>query len=145
MPETIILQRLFSCDQGTFGVIVHDYFGCFTLEPPWRNNRRNRSCIPTGEYHCHWHQSPSKGWVYKLAEVTGRRNILIHPGNWAGDKNKGFISNSDGCILLGKQQGTIHNQMAVTQSRNTIKHFGDLMNKSDFILHILNPKEQQNE
>ena len=35
---------------GTFGRLWLPGFDCWTVERPWKNNRRNVSCFPIGTY-----------------------------------------------------------------------------------------------
>ena len=45
-----VLQRSYYA-WGTNGALfVNGRFICFTIELPWRENRRNVSCIPEGRY-----------------------------------------------------------------------------------------------
>lgn len=83
------LIRLDHGEYETLGALIYKgKFLCLTLEPPWRENRRNVSCIPLGMYRC----SRKNGkWV--VNNVPGRTGILIHKGNSHYD--------TTGCILLG--------------------------------------------
>lgn len=118
-----ILKRLRTGDDGTFGtlrVIGADgaELSLCTGELPWRENARGVSCIPAGSYRAYIQHSPSFGRnLYELAGVPGRSEILIHHGNFCGDRAKGKQSDVRGCILVGVQHGTIHGQRAVIQSR----------------------------
>ena len=89
-------------------------FACSTLEPPWRNNLSNISCIPAGDYiveHRHSDKYRDHFWV---REVEGRELILIHPGNYARD--------TKGCILVGSAFRDIDGDgtMDVVQSKMTM-------------------------
>lgn len=114
---------------GTFGVLIAPGFRCRTLEPPWRDNRPNISCIPAGEYECAWHYSRKFGWCYIINKVPGRSHILIHPGNLGGDRSKGLRTHTYGCILPGKYDGRLGKQKAVLCSRFTVSEFNRLMAK----------------
>ena len=47
MEMMFTLRRLFLCDDLTTGVLSHDgEILAFTLEPPWKDNQKNLSCIP---------------------------------------------------------------------------------------------------
>jgi len=137
MDRIVNLCRLRRSDQGTAGRIFYGDFQCETLELPWRENKRGISCIPAGDYHTEIRMSPKYGPIYWLKDVPERTFILIHWGNWAGDKSKGYKSNVNGCILLGKQRGLLGNQIAVLNSRITVKRFMHEMNKAPFTLRIL--------
>jgi hypothetical protein len=67
---------------------------CFTLELPWRDNKKNSSCIPLGTYDVVPHVSPKFGKTLLLLDVPDRSEILIHAGNTAKDTR--------GCILVGE-------------------------------------------
>jgi hypothetical protein len=65
-----------------------------TLELPWKENKRNISCIPTGLYRAKKYYSPQhKRVVILLVDVPDRDWIEIHPGN--------FYTDTKGCILTG--------------------------------------------
>jgi hypothetical protein len=136
MEPTVNLFRYMRGDQGTRGRLFAGSFDCHTLELPWRDNRRNISCIPAGEYKVKIRISPKYGTIYHVKEVPNRSYILIHSGNWAGDTSKGYRTHVNGCILLGKSRGVLLNQMAVLASRITVNAFMRHMDNDDFILKI---------
>lgn len=123
-------------DQGTRGVLFSGLFNCNTLELPWRENEKNISCIPAGEYQVKIRISPKYGQVYHVQEVPNRTFILVHSGNWAGDTSKGFKTHVNGCILLGAKRGLLVNQWAVLNSRITVKRFMARMALQPFTLKI---------
>ena len=133
----VYLKRFDSTGQGTFGCILnHGEFLGFTLEPPWKDNKVNESCIPAGEYNCVWHKSPRYGWCYMVIGVDGRSNILIHSGNYGGDTEKGLKTHTKGCILLGRKQGVLGKQKAILVSKPTVRSFWKRMEKKSFKLII---------
>lgn len=74
-------------------------FGCKTLEPPWKFNLPFESCIYESitDQKYFWvekHNSPTYGLCLKIKNVYGRRDILVHCGN--------YIKNTDGCVLVGR-------------------------------------------
>lgn len=83
----------------------------YTLELPFKNNEKDISCIPDGEYIVKKHKSPKFGDCLKvydidgISEVKGRSDILIHKGNSVRDftDKDGFNwkKDSSGCILVG--------------------------------------------
>ena len=137
MMRQVTLNRHPTTDHGTLGqlTIGGEQF-CWTIEPPDRDNQKNYSCIPTGDYVCVWHKSPKYGQVYLVTGVPDRSHVLIHPGNLAGDRKKNYITHSHGCILLGKYTGKLKNQTAVLSSRPTVRLFFEAMEQREFNLII---------
>ncbi len=102
----LTLLRYACGEKSTLGALSIDgEFACYTLENPWRDNRRRISSIPTGIYELQlrkeggWHSRASakfpeihKGMI-ELKDVPGRTFILVHWGNTP--------RNTDGCILVG--------------------------------------------
>lgn len=134
----ITINRFHSTVEGTVGKLKcpHLYFDCRTIELPWKDNQKNISCIPEGTYEAEHYLSESRGDTYKLKDVPGRTSILIHVGNWAGDISQGLKSDSEGCILLGQDVDRLSSQLAVTQSRKTMKHFIEMTEKKPIIINI---------
>lgn len=105
----MILHRTTYTAAATFGVLIHRGTPfALTLENPWRQNERNVSCIPAGEYQCRRTQSPRFGETFTVLEVPGRSHILFHKGNVAED--------TEGCILVGEQFGVLNGEPAVLAS-----------------------------
>ena len=127
----IYLKRTEESDHGTFGYLAVPEVGfcCYTAELPWKDNKRGESCIPTGTYTLLPFSSEKHPNTFILQNVPGRDSILIHVGNYAGDESKGFKSDSDGCILLGKGLGYLGRQRAVISSKQAIKEFVELVSK----------------
>ncbi len=125
-PLDATILRKPSTEQGTIGVLTvpEVNFTCFTIELPWYDNTEFISCIPVGiyklflRYSAHW-----KSNVYQFVHVSGRSAIQSHWGNVAGDKSKGWKSNSLGCVLLGSVVCRIWGQLAVGNSYNTYRKF----------------------
>lgn len=122
----IVIARTYLPDQlGTFGKLTLDgEHVCYTLEPPWRDNRENESCIPEGDYRLHTRKSRvvkrSSGGEFKegweIVGVEGRTFVMFHPGNWVKD--------TDGCPLTG-EAFSWHRNLGpmVTNSRDTFRRF----------------------
>lgn len=77
---------------------------CSTIELPWLDNARNRSCIPEGRYALQSRFSAKHRSHFLVKEVPDRDGILIHPANDA-------LSQLQGCIapvtaLTGAGRGT---------------------------------------
>ena len=70
-----------------------------TLERPWVFNERKISCIPSGTYLVKRHISPKFGQCFKIQDVKGRSDILIHSGN--------VVNDTLGCVLVGLSSGTV--------------------------------------
>ena len=80
---------------------------CHTLENPWKDNQRNISCIPEGEYKVRLRlarESATRDYLHLLVQdVPDRKWVLVHRGNYAKDTR--------GCILvgLGSEQDVVYN------------------------------------
>ena len=133
---TVTLDRSPSGEQGTFGEL--SYFGevLNTAELPDLGNRRNVSCISEGDYPCRLVRSPRFGTVYHVQGVPGRTGVLIHSGNYAGDRARGWRSHSHGCILPGLRLGRLGDQRAVLCSRPALSRFMAALAGRPFILRI---------
>lgn len=83
-------------DDATYGELTVGDSVFYTVELPWKDNEREVSCIPEGEYDVVIHDSPKFGRCYWLKNVEDRSEILIHPAN--------FVSELLGCIAPGMDQ-----------------------------------------
>ncbi len=101
------LTRIATGDQGTFGVLRIGSFDCWTAELPWRDNLRSLSCVPQGTYEVRPRYSAKYKRHLHVLDVPGRSVILIHCGNFAGDREQGYRTHSTGCILVGRQFGKL--------------------------------------
>jgi hypothetical protein len=137
MKERVIIERLETSNQGTFGRITFGDQVLFTGELPWRNNASDISCITEGLYQCRWTYSDHfKQGMYLIEGVEKREGIRIHPANLMGDKSKGFQMQLNGCIALGEKLGSIDGQKALLLSAPAVRKFESYMNKKPFILEI---------
>lgn len=126
-----------STDQGTFGILFANGASvCRMLELPDRNNKQQISRIPEGLYRCSWIISPRFGACYQIERVPGRGNILIHPGNFAGDTELGFKTHSHGCILPCVRFGAIAGQRAGLISKPAVNAIVALFDKQPFMLEV---------
>lgn len=134
------IERESTGDEGTFGVLVLPKITLFSLELPWRGNSRNVSCVPAGVYPCHLGtMSRTVGGrrkLYVLRGVKDRAGVFIHAGNWAGDRAKGFKSDSLGCPLLGTNRGVLAKQRAVIGSTTAITKLIEYLKGEDWELTI---------
>lgn len=104
-----------------------------TLELPWRNNMPNVSCIPAGTYTAVRYHSPKHGYdLFMITGVPHRSAIEMHIGNLPPD--------TDGCVLLGSNIGTVDGHHGITGSQAAFARFMDRMRGIDaFPLTIIDP------
>ena len=139
--DDAILTRINTNDQGTPGIlVVQDQSFCI-IELPYRDNRRNMSCIPCGVYPCVPIKSKKFGDVWLLQDVPDRDGVLIHCGNFAGDSSLGYQTHSHGCLIMGDKHGQIKIppkgfQQAVLLSKFAMSRFQLLMGRNPFKLII---------
>ena len=138
------LRRDRSGDHGTLGTLVaRDLPHVQIMEPPWRGNRRNRSCIPAGVYDVVPHISPRFRRCLLVTNVPGRSHILFHAGNVGGDVELGFHTHTAGCLLPGLRRGRLHvrdrDQEAVVSSRTAFRHLMTWAAGRPFTLEIVPP------
>ena len=87
----LVLQRTYF-KEGTNGALFNnDRFVGFTIELPWKENKKQVSCIPEGVYELRPRYSEKFKHHLVLENVPNRSLILIHPAN---DANKELL----GCI-----------------------------------------------
>lgn len=111
------LVRIAYIPDGTFGVLFDERIPfCLTLEREWKDNKRNISCIPTGEYTCIRYPSRKFGETFIVKDVPNRMGILFHKGNLEED--------SHGCIIIGEEYGKLNDKTAVLSSG---KGFGEFL------------------
>lgn len=137
----VILQRTETSDEGTFGKLSFEGTNVVTVELPWRDNAKMISCIPPGIYPCNWRARPDGIYCYHVDAVPGREQILIHVGNFGGDKSKGYKSDVEGCIALGMFCGAMSAgrkpQRAVLNSRTALSFFEEKMGYHAFDLTVV--------
>lgn len=125
----ITLDRDPSGEKETMGVFrIPGHMDMRTLEPPWKDNKHNISCVPKGTYTCIPHTGTKYKDVYTLKNVPDRDSILIHYGNTHFD--------TQGCILLGLRAGKINGDNAVLESRKAIDILRGIVGKTPFTLVI---------
>jgi len=105
-------------------------FGCDTLELPWKDNARNISCIPTGNYICKKKWTLKFGSVYEVQDVKNRTGIYLHKGN--------YFFNVQGCIMLGSLPKDINgdDELDIQNSTLITNAFAKYLENKDFILVI---------
>ena len=101
-------------DDCTIGRLSYGDFHCLTLELPWKDNRRNVSCVPAGVYNARQYDSPEHGPVILLDDVPERTWVEIHAGN--------FTRQILGCILVGDSLKYLDDDdiLDVTNSKRTL-------------------------
>ena len=133
------LIRLSEVDgKGTLGVLMLDDRPLFaTLENPWKQNARNISCIPEGQYACKAYSSQRFGFTYKLVNVPNRSGIIIHAGNFPRDTR--------GCILLGMSWSINETDgPAIRRSQRAMDRFREeTKNTQGFLLEIICTYDEQ--
>jgi hypothetical protein len=114
----LVVKRLSTGILGTFGAILDTDGTPFavTLEPEWKNNEQDVSCIPAGDYLCLIVDSPKYGRVYEITNVPCRDHILIHKLN--------RVRETKGCIGVGEEFGLLDGKPAILDSG---KAFNELM------------------
>lgn len=93
------------------GEVIYE---CKTLELPYKDNSRNISCIPEGEYKVTRRYSEKYKHHFLINEVPNRSYILIHPAN--------YYSQLRGCIAVGSEFKKINddNYLDVSDSKKTL-------------------------
>lgn len=131
------ITRFDSGDQGTFGRLEMAGLSLFTGELPWRENKSNVSCIPTGIYRCAWTYSPRfRRLMYVLLDTDPRAGIRKHSANLMGDAGLGYRAQLNGCIALGERLGWLDGQKALLLSTPAMRRFEKFMGGKPFTLEI---------
>lgn len=141
--RSIRLVRTETSDEGTFGELFVGSTRFVTGELPWRNNERNKSCIPAGRYLLRRVDSPKFGPTWEITNVPGRTHILFHAANYFGDESKGLRSDVDGCVGLGMIYGELNGQRAVLNSRSAVDQFEALLGPHPVELEIVDQFSSQ--
>ena len=94
--KILTIKRVALTSIGVFGTIHGENSVPFalSLELPWLDNQREKSCIPKGEYLADRAFYKGRYDSFLLRDVPNRDGIFIHKGNWTSD--------TLGCILLGE-------------------------------------------
>lgn len=129
---TVVRQR--SSQLGTPGAMrLENGFSCDTLELPWHNNERGKSCTKADTYFGRvWFSPMLKRLVIRYADKNGRSDCLVHNGNWAADEvdvdgdGKREVTQVHGCTEVGRGYGEIlrkdgAKQWGILRSVTTLK------------------------
>ena len=148
--QRAILSRRHEGEQGTQGILSGPGLSpTWIMEPPWRGNRRNRSCIPAGLYEVVPHLSPRHRRCLLVTQVPGRSHILFHAGNLGGDVERGWHTHTRGCLLPGLRRGRLavdgRRQAAVLASRTALRQLMDWAAGRPFELEIVAPSGARKE
>lgn len=95
--EFLLVRNQFSENSTVGDLYINGEFFCHTLELPYRNNQKGRSCIPLGEYGIKKRTSDEYGQHFLVTGTGERECILFHVGNYPKD--------TEGCILVGSTIG----------------------------------------
>lgn len=134
MEPIITLQRLSDDGIKTLGGLIFDnVLIAVTVERPWKNNERQKSCIPVGEYRCVPENHPTKKQVFRLQKVPNRDGILIHIAN--------SVTEIQGCIAPGLAilDSSIPEKYGVANSAFAMKKLIEVTDFKPFVLRVLAP------
>lgn len=137
--KTVTLIRQPNTSQGISSeVFIDGEFFCYALELPWIGNLNNISCIPAGNYSSSLTFSNTFNEnLYLVKAVPARAGIRFHAGNWAGNTQLGYRTDSAGCILLGNDW--LHKlgaQKMILSSRTTLEKFHEELQEADVKIEI---------
>lgn len=91
MMEWLIKRNYY--EESTHGALfINKQFVCFTIELPWKENKKRISCIPEGIYPLQRRISQKFGNHLLIKDVPGRSLILLHPANNAKQELQGCIA-----------------------------------------------------
>lgn len=132
IPLSAILIRdeiLTNCIRGTLIIDGNEFA---VLEPAWRNNKNNISCIPAGDYEVAYLAKSASGKykdVYHILDVPNRGGILQHNGN--------VVSHTLGCQLIGKYRGILAGQPAILNSKTALGELHEITGRQNYKLKII--------
>lgn len=100
---------------GTPGrIVLENGYAADTQELSWHNNERGRSCTAPGVEHGKvWYSPTLKRLVIRFADRNGRRDVLVHNGNFAADEQDldgdgtPEVTQIHGCTEVGDGFGDI--------------------------------------
>lgn len=124
------LKRIAHNTDGVFGVLLYEKIPfAVTLEPEDKNNQKNISCIPLGDYICKRVKSYRFGDTFEITNVPNRRHILFHKGN--------LEQHTQGCVLVAESFTEFNGKTGIGDSRGGYDEFMELFKDEDeFKLHI---------
>jgi hypothetical protein len=139
----LTLTRFGSTPFGTFGNLEVGGKVFYTVERPWLDNEKGKSCVPLGHYSLVWQPTTTPvpasyeggTWYLNGGTVTAghtgahRTRIAIHIGNVSEDVQ--------GCIALGRALGYVRDRWAVTASRSALEGLLQGIGKGNHTLDIV--------
>ena len=88
----LLLKRSYF-EKGTNGALfINGVLICFMIELPWKDNKKEISCIPEGSYNVIPRVSKRFGNHLHVQDVYNRSLILIHPANNAEKELRGCLA-----------------------------------------------------
>ncbi|MBU1001857.1 MAG: hypothetical protein KKE73_04975 [Proteobacteria bacterium] len=132
----LVLTRMETSDEGTFGKLRLGGLRLYSGELPWRDNRTSIICIPPGEYECEPYSSKAHSQCFLVKDVPGRTGILIHTANFVGSKPL-FRCELEGCIAPGTGRCFLAGQDAVVSSSAAMAALKNELGEQPFILTIV--------
>lgn len=88
----LVLKRIYLATAVHGELTLNGKHIAYTIELPWRDNKRRASCIPEGTYLLRKRYSEKFKWHFVLLDVPNRSCILIHPANDAQKQLQGCIA-----------------------------------------------------
>lgn len=123
--NTIQLKRIYT-PKTTIGELWHNnVLIAYSIELPWRNNERRRSCIPEGVYPIATRNSATFGKCPIILGVPNRSGILVHAANDADDTD-GYAE-LQGCIAPVTWVRIGNGTVKGMESRHATKIVNDLI------------------
>lgn len=139
--KKVVLQRLWEDRNQSTGVLFvidkkgQPVFASLCIERGDRNNERNVSNVPPGEYPLVFEHSPRfKQKLWELKDVPNRSECKIHPSNYWDQLN--------GCIAPGLELKDLDKDgyYDVTSSRNTTDKFHKVLEgMTETTIRIIDP------
>lgn len=121
-------MRVVSNSSHVLGVLsLADRPICFSLELPWLDNLKRRSCVPSGDYTANVEHHKLLGQVARLSDVPERSGILIHSANFAREL--------EGCIAPAMRFDKEAGVMAGLDSKKALQKIFNLISQR-FTLQI---------
>lgn len=106
------------------GKVIHT---AYTVEREWRDNAKNDSCIPAGDYRL---DSRQAGRYYDAAKERWGHDHCFHVRTTEPERSLILIhwgcfprTNSKGCILIGRKADVYQGQHVVWQSQAAYREF----------------------